>query len=243
MERFGSTSRRNTFEGVNFPESVKPLPMHPLRQHGGRTRPIVSRSPEVYLRSLVPDRFPAYARILHPAYTEDLGTPVRWADVAAQQNKIAHPLMKFGWLSGFDDPYAEPLGIVQPEIGQLPYPEAKALASILRGSTTTPEQCQILVWEGYSGMELMYPETAKAQLPDRSYWAYEGSIDGALELFENNYLFGPNLWWPKDMAWFVYTDIDFMDTYIGGSEECVTQILCDPDLESYPANLDDRVDF
>ena len=243
MERFDSPPRRNPFEGVQFPASVKPILPNPFNPQGKRTRPIESRSPEVLLRSIVPDRFPAYARILHPAYTEGLGTPVRWSDIAAWQNKVTHPLMKFGRLSGSDDPHAEPPGFTQPEIGQLPYPEAKALVSILRGYTTTLEQCQLLVWEGYSGMDLIYPDTAKAQAPDRSYWVYEGSVDGALELFFDDNLFGPNLWWPKDDAWFVSTDIDFMETYVGGSEQCINQILCDPDLEAYPVGLDDRVDF
>ena len=46
------------------------------------------------VRALVPDRFPAYARVFHPAYL-DTGLPVRWSTVASWTGRAVHPLMQF----------------------------------------------------------------------------------------------------------------------------------------------------
>jgi hypothetical protein len=43
---------------------------------------------------VVPDRFPAYVRILHPARGPD-GLPVRWAEVAAWSGRTMHRLAQF----------------------------------------------------------------------------------------------------------------------------------------------------
>jgi hypothetical protein len=43
---------------------------------------------------VVPDRFPAYVRILHPARGPD-GLPVRWAEVAAWSGRTVHRLAQF----------------------------------------------------------------------------------------------------------------------------------------------------
>ena len=51
----------------------------------------------------------------------------------------------------------------------------------------------------------------------------------------------PNIWWPEDRAWYVATDIDLYDTYVGGSEECIEAILSHLELEALPATLDARL--
>ena len=82
------------------------------------------------------------------------------------------------------------------------------------------------------------------QFKDFVLLAYTGSIDSVLQLcVEGNTLMGPNLWWPEDRAWFVATEIDFMETYIGGSTECIDQLLSDPAVEAFLVSIDARVDF
>ena len=46
------------------------------------------------VRALAPERFPAYARVFHPAYL-DTGLPVRWSTVASWTGRTVHPLMQF----------------------------------------------------------------------------------------------------------------------------------------------------
>ena len=228
-----------------FPPSILPLTDLSLATWvKDRIRPVGRSSDRVLLWSVIPEGFPSYARILHPAYVAGEDTPLRWGEVAARNNKTVHPSMQFGRLSGSDDPYAYPSWVEPPFVGELPEAEAKTLAATLRNFTATPEQCYLLVWEGYGGIEQMYPSTERLELPGRGYLAYTGSIDSVLELcVDGNTLMGPNLWWPEDQAWLVATEIDFMETYIGGSTECIDQLLGDPDLESFPVPIDGRVDF
>jgi hypothetical protein len=53
----------------------------------------------------------------------------------------------------------------------------------------------------------------------------------------------PNIWWPDDHSWCVATEIDLDSTYVGGTEGCINRIMTDPGLESFPAQLEDRVDL
>ena len=41
----------------------------------------------------------------------------------------------------------------------------------------------------------------------------------------------------------VATEIDFVETYVGGSADCINQLLGDPELEAFPVSFDARVDF
>ena len=240
--RDGDDSGRHGLPKQEFPASIHPLEdlahMEWLIKH---IRPIGRGSDRVHLWSIVPQGFPAYARILHPAYSGADDTPVRWASVAAEHGQVAHPLMKFERLLGRDDPTWD----ADPSMGQLPMEEASIIVSTLRHFTTTPDRCYLLVWDGYGGLvERSFPPSRKLNLPDRSYWAYVGNIDSVLELSdEGNILQGPNLWWPEDQAWVVATEIDFVDTHVGGSTECVSQLLDDFRLEAFPISIDARVDL
>ena len=225
--------------------TVQPLTdVGPVEWLAERLRPIGRGSEWVLLRSIAPEGFPAYARVLHPAYVSGEDTPVRWAEVARQHGKTVHPLMQFGRLSGSENPYAYPSGTEQPFVGELPEAEAKAIVATLRNFTATPDRCYLLVWEGYGGIERAYPPSVKIELPDRSYFVYHSSVDAALALcVDGNGVAGPNLWWPEDRAWIVATEIDFMETYVGGSADCIRHLLDDPQLEAFPTRIDARVDF
>ena len=240
----GDEPNKPNFPGYSFPETVRPLAdLAPTRWLAEGIRPIGRGAREVRLWSIIPEGYSAYTRILHPAYTPAIGEPVHWSDIAARTGKIAHPLMKFGRLFGSDDSYYCPDWLEQPFVGELPKEEAETMLSTLRLFTTTPDCCYLLVWEGYGGSELLYPPTGKVMLPDRNYLAFVGSVDSVEELAKADYLNSPNLWWPEDKAWIVATEIDFMDTYVGGSANCISQLLCDPELEAFPISIDARVDF
>ena len=229
----------------SFPASIMPvMDLAPTLWLNERVRPVGRGSDRVMLHSVAPGYFPAYCRILHPAYIAGEYTPVRWSEVAARNNKVMHPQVQFGRLAGSEDPYAYPSGVSPPFIGELPEAEANTISKVLRNFTSTPDNCYLLVWEGYGGIQEMYPITKKLELPGRSYLVYTGPMESVLELcIDGNTLMGPNIWWPEDRAWVVATEIDFLDTYVGGSARCVNQLLGDPDLEAFPAFSNDRVDF
>lgn len=50
-----------------------------------------------------------------------------------------------------------------------------------------------------------------------------------------------NLFWPGDRAWCVATEIDLDSTYVGGSVELIADLLADPRLEAFPAEVTDDV--
>ena len=53
------------------------------------------------VRSLLPNGFPAYARVFHPAYLNgDEEQPVRWSTVASWTGRTVHPLMQFQRVAG-----------------------------------------------------------------------------------------------------------------------------------------------
>ena len=50
-----------------------------------------------------------------------------------------------------------------------------------------------------------------------------------------------NLWWPKDRAWCVATEIDFDTTYIGGTQSAISAILACEALEAYQVEPTDSL--
>ena len=81
-------------------------------------------------------------------------------------------------------------------------------------------------------------------LPSRDYMLFTGPLAAVPELAaEGGFWQTPNLWWPDDRAWFVSTDIDLLDTYVGGSPDCIQRILDSPELEAFRVSIDTRVDF
>ena len=202
-----------------------------------------SKTGGVQLGYIMPEGFAGYARILHPADSAADNLPVRWAEVATHAGKTAHPLMQFGRLGGFADPYECPDWVYPPEVGQLPEHETRVLSGILRDFTTTPGRCYFGVWDGYAFLSSGYERVPKLSLPNRSFVVFTGPIEAVQDLSGKGYWRTPNLWWPEDRSWFVSTEIDMLDTYVGGSPACIKRTLQSPDLETFPSSVDARVDF
>lgn len=50
-----------------------------------------------------------------------------------------------------------------------------------------------------------------------------------------------NLWWPKDRAWCVATEIDFKFSFVAGSRRGIDEILASRDLEVYEVKVTDTL--
>ena len=104
--------------------------------------------------ALVPAVFEAYARVLHPAvrYAGDDDVEVPWAEVAAHNGTVAHPLMQWVPLTGSWDYRTSdsqpPVWDDAPSEGHLPVAVAARLAAVLRRHTGTPEDCRFGRWAG-----------------------------------------------------------------------------------------------
>ena len=202
------------------------------------------------VRALAPERFPAYARVFHPAYL-DTGLPVRWSTVASWTGRTVHPLMQFERIADLsEDPeylYKDPPWGSLPEHGSIPEPECRTLVSVLREFTSTPEECFFCLWEGYGNIDTrLYKASSRVRSPGRDYLLFRGPLDAVTSFLNRVDGFwgdSPNIWWPKDRAWCVATDIDLFDSYVGGTEDCIKAILNNPALEALPTTPDARVDL
>ncbi len=146
-------------------------------------------------------------------------------------------------------------------MGSLYPPDARALASLARDWTSTPDRCWFCVWEGYgwAAVRLTRPGAPaepvpdplpaevrsgpRVRLPDREYLLYTGRAEDVVtpglagELDEQT----ANLCWPADQAWCVASEIDLPWSYVGGPAGLIEQVLADERIEALPASPDDPV--
>jgi hypothetical protein len=77
-------------------------------------------------------------------------------------------------------------------------------------------------------------------LPARGMSLLEGPL-ASIEDFYEDFRDPPCLWWPRDRAWCVGSDIDLMTTYVGASRACVEALLADNEIEALSVSVDQRV--
>jgi hypothetical protein len=206
--------------------------------------------------SVVPQGFPAYARLLHPAhYVMAKGArTVRWREIAEWSGVPLHPDSQFHSIALPPQPPSRPApwNSQGPERGSLDAADAEALVELLAGYTTTPSACLFCLWDGWGWDTAMYaalpgetqiplqdpvpPEVRygpRVRLPGRDYLLYTGPIDAALA-FTGPTGQTPNLWWPADRAWCVASEVGLCWTYVGGSVPLIEELLADPALEALP---------
>jgi hypothetical protein len=177
--------------------------------------------------AVVPDGFPAYVRILHPARGPG-GRPVRWAEVAAWSGRTMHRLAQFHAISR---PRAAavaagpaPWDGEDPPDGNLPAEQLQVLCATLARHTGTPASCWLCLWDGYGWLygspsvgifgrhgpvhvPPAFPaevlDGPRVRLPARTYLLFAGPLAAAPRLGWTN-PYGaflpqsPNLWWPQD---------------------------------------------
>lgn len=79
---------------------------------------------------------------------------------------------------------------------------------------------------------------SRVKLPYREYLLFEGPLDAATEIgwFMPNGHFvpqSPNLFWPRDHAWCVASEIDLFCTLVAGSNRLADKLLAEPILETW----------
>jgi hypothetical protein len=221
--------------------------------------------------AVVPDGFPAYVRILHPAQGND-GRPVRWAEVAAWSGRTMHRMVQFHAISR-PPPAARtgpaPWNGEDPPDGNLPPELLGILCATLAEHTSTPESCWCCLWDGYGWLHgspsvaVMSPRGSipvppafpaevldgpRVRLPGRDYLLFAGSLAAAPRLgWTDPYGFffpqSPNLLWPQDHAWCVASEIDLFYTLVAGSDALAAALVADPRLEAWPVQPADPIAF
>jgi hypothetical protein len=199
--------------------------------------------------SIVPAGFERYVRLFHPPYRRRNGQllPVRWAEIAAVRGKRCHPGMQ---LHALTDSYQlgnppPPDFDHWPQLGSLPLPECRALATALT-RWTSAETAWFAFWNGYGDTRdnelLVSSPTFKA--PAREYFLLTGPPHAATgKLPDSGRFQSANLWWPDDHTWCVASEIDLITTYIGCSEQCCQALLDVPGLETLEIDPATGIDF
>jgi len=194
--------------------------------------------------SLLPATFEAYARLFHPASSG--GIPVRWAEVARANHRIAHSRMQFTRLTGHASRYDPSYRAGQrdvfddaPEVGTLAPDVAALLADILARHTAAADRCWFAVWHGRGALDQAFDNQPTFHLPGRDYHLARGPLAAAAQSMGTPGLqhLSANLWWPDDHAWCVATEIDLDSTYLGAPEACVAELAANPALETARVTL------
>lgn len=170
-----------------------------------------------------------------------------WSDIAERFGRLVHPAMQ--WKSISQSARGESWdGPGEPAVGSLPTEPARRLAQILANHTRTPNDCFYGLWEGWSGAPLE-SKVPRFEIPNRTMGLFQGSIEDAAESFEpwpaDRHA---NLWWPRDLAWFVVSEIDYDSTIVAASRECIGDVVRARGLEAFEvlpstdlSNLGDQV--
>lgn len=188
---------------------------------------------------LLPGGFPAYARILHPAWA-DAGH-VRWGDIAAETGAGLEEEVPFRHITvrpGAEVPLG-PQGAWNqdegPDQGTLPREECSVLVELLRGFTST--LCWFLVWNGWSGLKID-PRQVEVPWLYNPYLVFRGPLDAVTGFDWSGTWQTPHLWFVDDRRWGVATEIDDNSTHVGGPQVLIDAILASERLESLPTRGD-----
>ncbi|MGF7142789.1 hypothetical protein HNQ56_001207 [Anaerotaenia torta] len=198
-----------------------------------------------YAAAIIPRGFKSYARLLHPGYIGNGEREVSWSEVAEHFMRKPHAQMQWHAITKSHHSGISSVGFKAPNTGSLPQNQAKVLVEILRKHTTTPQDCYFAIWDGWGFFvsDELQSEAAYLKLPHRGYYLVRGTIEIAAQSISSLSWQSASIWWPRDRAWCVATEVDLMWTYIGGKSMCIDEILRDKRLDTWSATLDDRVDI
>lgn len=211
--------------------------------------------------SVVPDRFEAYGRIMHPALTSDRNS-ARWSEVAAVLGREMHAQRQWHVLVGSSDPdtfEGSQWAGIPPERGDLDDEFLQPLCEVLGKHTADPAHCFFGLWTGWArwvanveASRASDPRSYRAfrsvddidgprlDLPGREYVLLAGPLAAALHIRERDDRTrdglsptSPNLMWPADRAWFLASEIDFDSTLVGGSDELIAAIVDTDEIEAW----------
>lgn len=196
--------------------------------------------------SLLPSTFPAYARILHPAYfaTSPVSVvePLSWGAVATAYGRIAHRLMQWEAIVSPRHPESgvDRLVVTEPWLGELDPGAMRRLVELLRPHTRQPNRCWFAFYEGNAGLGTIFAKAPRMQIEGRPMLLFLGALDAALTAKEH-FDPRPNLWWANDQRWCVATEVDLRCTYVGGPAALIESILNDDLLDAWPAHPADEI--
>ena len=207
---------------------------------------VLDHDPQYTVAGLVSRDYPAFVRILHPAFAAD-GGPVAWRAIADAVGGTVHPSVQWHRLESKIEPHTvEALGLrtdqggFAPEIGDLSIRPMWSLFPVL-AAHTKDLTCMAAYWIGRGGAQ-GWPVAPHICIPEhRREWEYalfSGTLTDVLEQRELDgpLEFSPNFLWPLDRAWLLSTQEDFDSTIVGGTESLIADIRSQRLLETVPVS-------
>lgn len=153
----------------------------------------------LYVLSVVPSGFEAYARMFHPAEKvtcisdaaqDSISKPLSWAGVAELTGRTPHRLMQWPSIQGahsalndYTKLKAGDVYIKAPEEGSLPLELAQTLWPIFEQHTKTPDVCFFAIWEGFGGFPKYIYEAPAFEIPARQFYLFRDSIQTVEQSF------------------------------------------------------------
>lgn len=187
--------------------------------------------------------YAAYARVLHAAYrwvdsSCELYELVSWSSLALANGRTMHPLVEWERIVGSSLDAPRGGWDRSPRTGGLDPVPVRMLSSVLARHTGTPKTCWYAVWEGHTALDDLRTSAALTEILGRNYFLVCDDVS-AIDKCLNGV--SPTLWWPDDRAWCVSSDADLMSTYVGGTAECIAEIIDSAELEAFPVRSSDKV--
>jgi hypothetical protein len=194
-----------------------------------RLRPFASA-----VAAVVPDGFPAYVRLLHPAPGDSANPPlgslptellrVLCAPLAEHTSTAAACYFclwdGYGWLHS------------SPAVMVLTRRRDDGLPTILPQSIPSALSPEVV-------------HGPRVRLPHRDYLLFTGPLEAVSELGatigDTFVAQSPNLFWPQDHAWCVASEIDLACTLVAGSELLAEALLANPSLQARPVDPSDAL--
>jgi hypothetical protein len=186
--------------------------------------------------SFVPRRFESVCRVLH-RWTDGAGRAVRWEQVAPDvgADDLADLARRFIDISHSDADAPAMAGYHEPAVGELDADSAEALVEVLIEATTTPDDVYVAVWDGWGDVPPgRFPGAAHLPTPARGHFLLRGPLEGLLtsvSAIPSSSSPASGIWWPRDRAWFVQTEVDFAWAFVAGDSELIRELHRDPALE------------
>jgi hypothetical protein len=179
-----------------------------------------------------PQGFEAYARIFFPFVGEDIEIDgvvtdkehITWTETARRSQRVAHALM--------EQETIQTPGQEATCLGELADEQFDALLPILTRHTSSTRGW-FLLWDGFGDLnQRVFASQPKLRHPARDFYLLSGTHATSYRNLPHD----PNYWWPDDRTWCLCTDTDFYWAYIGGSADCIKEVLSVPELDAYETN-------
>ena len=190
--------------------------------------------------SVVPDRYPAHARLVHPAHRWDGAAPgsVHIRDLDRPWELVWEGDERFTRQTGW--PFGAGWTIGTPDIGTLDPVDLPPLIEVLGASTDSPDNVWALIWPGWghTWCQDLHDAAAKISVRGNPFVLLRGTLADLTTMQALADGHAPSYWWPEDQAWVVGTDLNDFCTYVGGSDACMTALVGDARLECYVTAAD-----